>query len=425
MDPMNAPVYLSPVAHPLRSSSLRRAAFWLGLALVLFGGACAPDKLTPEQYYGGTPPEDVAWVDLGESPDAESDTGTTEPADATPIDELASDDALSDDATGFDVEEDAGATELDVAATPEVAADLDGAGGDAPSEDLGGIDAADDIGASDATVGDVEAPDVESVDATVPDTSTCVPQCINKFCGDDGCGGICGNCGDTKYCSTSFKCIPKCIPQCFKKLCGPDQCGGSCGTCNVGFECGADGKCYDTTCTPNCEGRVCGDDGCEGSCGQCAPGDLCDGGQCVLGPCSGVPFDTGKCEAGMAKLCIGSTQLIVKDCTSLVDKKCGWNPQIPAYDCIAATECFPTCLNKECGDDGCGGLCGSCPPGWPCAAGACIPTTGGGCGYYNTVGTCDNDVLWYCEAQMLQREDCSLVGKSCQFNPTVPANQCL
>ena len=41
--------------------------------------------------------------------------------------------------------------------------------------------------------------------------------------------------------------------------------------------------------------------------------------------------------------------------------------------------CVPDCSGKECGDDGCGGICGTCPAGKTCAvagpdAGHCVPT---------------------------------------------------
>jgi hypothetical protein len=43
-------------------------------------------------------------------------------------------------------------------------------------------------------------------------------------------------------------------------------------------------------------------------------------------------------------------------------------------------DCLPDCTGRECGDDGCGGSCGTCPPGMHCEDGTCV---------------CDVD---YCEA---------------------------
>ncbi len=369
------------------------AAMWIRL-LALGAIACAPVKLTPEQYYGGAAPED------------------SHQADATP-------DAAAD------------ASEAEVVATDTISSDLEEteAPADAPQpEDL--WDDASDTGAPDVSVPDVSDP----IDATdlaepgdvedVPDEGPCFVDCAGKQCGDDGCGGTCGECAAGFACSKSQACIPACTPQCFKKQCGPDQCGGACGICPGDFECGADGKCYDALCTPNCDGKVCGDDGCEGSCGDCAPGDLCEAGQCVVGPCSGVPFDTGKCQDDKALQCLGGKHLVVKDCPGQ-DLTCGWNPVMVAYDCIPKGQCFPQCLAQECGDDGCGGFCGVCPPSWPCANGSCIATQGGGCGYYTVVGTCAQDLLWWCEGGVLQKRDCAAEGKSCGFNPDQLLNQCL
>jgi hypothetical protein len=33
--------------------------------------------------------------------------------------------------------------------------------------------------------------------------------------------------------------------------------------------------------------------------------------------------------------------------------------------------CAPSCTGKSCGDDGCGGRCGTCPQGQSCEAGSC------------------------------------------------------
>ncbi|MBU1974496.1 MAG: hypothetical protein KKH52_03820 [Nanoarchaeota archaeon] len=34
--------------------------------------------------------------------------------------------------------------------------------------------------------------------------------------------------------------------------------------------------------------------------------------------------------------------------------------------------CTPSCTGKVCGDDGCGGSCGTCPADYTCSAGACV-----------------------------------------------------
>ena len=38
--------------------------------------------------------------------------------------------------------------------------------------------------------------------------------------------------------------------------------------------------------------------------------------------------------------------------------------------------CTPNCTSRQCGDDGCGGQCGTCAAGLICSSNACIPTSG-------------------------------------------------
>lgn len=68
-----------------------------------------------------------------------------------------------------------------------------------------------------------------------------------------------------------------CVPNCENARCGNDGCGGTCGECPDGSLCEA-GNC---TCVPNCDGTTCGDDGCGGSCGECGEFMACEDGECV------------------------------------------------------------------------------------------------------------------------------------------------
>jgi hypothetical protein len=99
----------------------------------------------------------------------------------------------------------------------------------------------------------------------------CTPSCTGKACGNDGCGGSCGACKGTDYCSGTGACVPACVPSCTNKACGNNGCGGSCGTCAAPNTCDANYKC---TCTPNCNGKCAVDDGCGGTC-KCAAGKTC------------------------------------------------------------------------------------------------------------------------------------------------------
>ena len=88
--------------------------------------------------------------------------------------------------------------------------------------------------------GDVTADDEEA--AAKPDV--CKPDCTGRKCGDDGCGGSCGNCfnfegaKDNSLCQEDGLCgepAPTC--NCLSKTCGVDACGNSCGTCPKGYFC--------------------------------------------------------------------------------------------------------------------------------------------------------------------------------------------
>ena len=75
----------------------------------------------------------------------------------------------------------------------------------------------------------------------------------------DGCGdGICAadedcasceddcGCGDGEQCALDQgACVPLCTPRCDDRICGDDGCGGVCGECEGGDFCRADGLCGD------------------------------------------------------------------------------------------------------------------------------------------------------------------------------------
>lgn len=144
---------------------------------------------------------------------------------------------------------------------------------------------------------------------------SCVPNCLNKKCGDDGCGGSCGSCEKGKKCDNGTCISSTCNPSCENKKCGDDGCGGSCGICKDGENC-LNGKCIKSlsSCVPQCTDKECGNNGCGGQCGSCGDGKICMKGKCIVSPCAGY---------------------------------CGTGP-------------------NKCGDDGCGRSCGTCDKGNYC-----------------------------------------------------------
>jgi len=69
----------------------------------------------------------------------------------------------------------------------------------------------------------------------------CAPSCGGKECGDDGCGGACGDCQGPQDGCMAGACV--CQPACEEDSCADDGCGGSCGPC------GEDGTCQDGKCS--------------------------------------------------------------------------------------------------------------------------------------------------------------------------------
>ncbi len=157
-------------------------------------------------------------------------------------------------------------------------------------------------------------------------------SCVGKSCGDDGCGGECGDCSQLCDCTEEFVCDCGCPAEgeCLEgeTKCNDDATGVL--TCELmdapcehlsvwpamALDCPGGSVCVDADCCIlECEGKECGDDGCGGECGDCAPGDTCVDG-----------------------LCFG---------------------------------CLPQCEGKECGPDTCGGSCGDCGAGWSCNGSGC------------------------------------------------------
>lgn len=54
----------------------------------------------------------------------------------------------------------------------------------------------------------VDTDTVEVIDSDIADTDTtsCQPDCDDKACGDDGCGGSCGGCGGAEVCTDAGQC---------------------------------------------------------------------------------------------------------------------------------------------------------------------------------------------------------------------------
>lgn len=206
-----------------------------------------------------------------------------------------------------------------------------------------------------------------------PDDPGCTPDCKDKECGDNGCGGTCGSCGSNEECEEG-----KC--EC---MAGSEACMDVC--------CDQDAVCYEVKCcAPDCGGKDCGDDGCGGTCGVCKDHHQCEEGTCIYQPWCG----DGNCDTGTNEDC----ESCPNDCGCQGDDVC-----------YLKSCCTPDCDGKNCGDDGCGDQCGTCVEHYQCEVGTCVyqPWCGD--------GTCDTDLNENCET-CLPDCGCSLVcfqGECC------------
>jgi hypothetical protein len=172
---------------------------------------------------------------------------------------------------------------------------------------------------------------------------------------------------------------PPCVPECDGAECGPDLCGGTCGSCPSGTTCGDDWTCVDA---PQCEGVTYE--------GQCEGTALvwCEGGQIQRMDCA--TLDGLECASEPDSMpleydCLPKSGPCVPDCDGKVcgDDGCGGSCGTCKFEsdapicwqggCVAIPSCTPSCEGKVCGGDGCGGVCGFCDVMEACEAGACAP----------------------------------------------------
>lgn len=138
-------------------------------------------------------------------------------------------------------------------------------------------------------------------------------------------------------------------------------------------------------CQPACDSRECGDDGCAGACGLCSDGKVCREGACIC-----APMDS--------RGCCGDSVCWFDSCSAQGEKVADC-----PYGCAdgVCNACLPRCEGMQCGEDGCGKECGTCPTGkcnglkWTpaqfCEAGTCTAGQLEDCDDANpcTVDKCD------------------------------------
>ena len=139
-------------------------------------------------------------------------------------------------------------------------------------------------------------------------------------------------------------------------------------------------------CALNCEAVACGDDGCGGSCGACEAGGYCIGGACLLQGlgCADGCDDDNACSVDICLENGACHHTAVSDGTA-----CGGTG---GWICESGLcTCTTTCGTKQCGADGCGGLCGTCDDGIACTFDKC-DLESGACTQLASDLACDDEL---------------------------------
>jgi len=121
-------------------------------------------------------------------------------------------------------------------------------------------------------------------------------------------------------------------------------------------------------CEPRCENKECGEDGCGGSCGTCTENQECQSSKCV---------------------CIAGSVSCGETCCASEDV------------CVEQQCCAPNCVSKDCGDDSCGGSCGTCSEHYTCEVDTCVYVP------YCGDGNCDTLLGENCDTCI---DDCACVN---------------
>ncbi len=291
-------------------------------------------------------------------------------------------------------------------------------------------------------------PNIAFLDSGGQGDSACVPDCKDRECGSDGCGGTCwketgDQCDDGLDCTADACKQGKCTHEVSDGYCvingkcvqdGAKSADNPCLVCNSkknnnafspadnGIPCGNNGGvCFNGgCCQPDCKNKSCGDNGCGGDCA--GPDGCSDNLDCTKDFCdtsfncqhkinAGYCLIDGKCyKAGDANP--------AKDC-EVCKPSSGQDKWSQAKDGAQCTDgicrngacCKPQCENKECGDDGCGGTCGDCGPLGACDKSGKCYTAGDSCGA--GISCIDNSVS-ACIGMKLYVLNCTRLGMKCE-----------
>jgi len=206
---------------------------------------------------------------------------------------------------------------------------------------------------------DVQYGCTTEVGVATPGLITGNDYCVFKSPIDGG-----GYCGDG-FCQTNVEtknncvqdCDPNCTPSCNNRECGDNGCNGFCGSC------GDEQTCNDGKCTVACPA---GTYSLNNNCVDCgSANNYCPGDENKYSVSIGY-YSIGRnaiTRSGQAQCPINTY------CSAGIKYNCSNNKVSPAgsdniSDCVCAKN---ICLGAECGVDSCGDSCGECPRNLVCS----------------------------------------------------------
>jgi len=215
--------------------------------------------------------------------------------------------------------------------------------------------------------------------------------------------------------------------------------------CKAGGPVCGDGKCEapetTATCAADCKaaGPVCGDGKCEApeTTATCAADCKAAGPVCGDGKCE-EPENASSCAKDCKKpaddSCVGKCGKFKEGAKCNCDDQCAkYNDCCADIKEVCGSTCTKNCADKQCGDDGCGGSCGSCTGGkvcknFVCKAGSTSTVCPNGkCEEGETEESCPADCKdcegnWTLGSTFYKSQDTKQLGQPC--NPKGAPKNC-
>ncbi|KKS55771.1 MAG: Extracellular matrix protein, partial [Candidatus Magasanikbacteria bacterium GW2011_GWA2_42_32] len=228
---------------------------------------------------------------------------------------------------------------------------------------------------------ELPAPDTEPLPG--PDTieaqpdiePVCEPDCAGKQCGDNGCGGSCGECVGADACVITSCADGQCVGTAKNcddgNLCTDDSCDSDTGDCNhTTVDCNDENACTVDSCDT--------ETGCVSTAISCDDGNLCTDDSCVLA--TGCVYYAVDCDDGdifTTDSCDPAT-----GCESVFTGECQSD-----LDCDDGDEC----TEEECdlATAMCAGAPVTCDDDSACTVDSCEPSKG--CAHTDTSADCDDE----------------------------------